>query len=202
MEVGARTRPYRQVARAQAQQRTRDELIAAAQSEFFAGRWEEASLEAIAVTARVTKQTLLRHFGSKDGLLEHALERGFNDVRAQRFNAPSGDVAGAVDNLLEHYEQWGEQALRIGAVEGLGGVAAEVGGRARQLHYDWVEHAFGSSLERLSAKDRGRRRAALIALCDVHTWWLLSHDLELPRAEVRATLINAIERLIPEERKK
>jgi AcrR family transcriptional regulator len=202
MEVGARTRPYRQVARAQARQRTRDALIAAAQGEFFAGRWEEASLEAIAASARVTKQTLLRHFGSKDGLLERALEQGFNEVRDQRFNAPSGDVAGAVENLLEHYERWGERAIRIGAVDGLGEVAAGLGRRARQLHYDWAEHAFGSSLGRLSAKDRAHRRAALIALCDVHTWWLLSHDLELPRAEVRATLIDAIESLIPKETNK
>jgi AcrR family transcriptional regulator len=198
MEVRARTRPYRQAARAQAQQRTRDALIAAAQSEFFAGRWEETSLDAIAASAGVTKQTLLRHFGSKDGLLERALEQGFNEVRDQRFNAPVGDVARAVDNLLAHYEGWGERAIRIGALDGLGEVAAELGRRARRLHYDWVEHAFGSSLRRLGAEDRRRRRAALIALCDVHTWWLLSHDLELPRAEVRATLIEAIERLIPE----
>ena len=50
-------------------------------------------------------------------------------------------------------------------------------------------------------KDRRRRRAALIALCDVHTWRLLSHELELPRAEVRATLIDAVESLISEESK-
>jgi AcrR family transcriptional regulator len=199
MEVGARTRPYRQVARAQAQQGTRDALIAAAQSEFFAGRWEEASLEAIAASAGVTKQTLLRHFGSKDVLLGRALERGYSEVRDQRFSAPVGDVAGAVDNLVEHYERWGERAIRIDAVDGLGEVAAGLGRRARELHYDWVEHAFGSSLGRLSAEDRERRRAALIALCDVHTWWLLSHDLGLPRVEVRATLIDAIESLIAEE---
>ncbi|HEX5194425.1 MAG TPA: TetR/AcrR family transcriptional regulator [Solirubrobacteraceae bacterium] len=202
MEVGGRTRPYRQVARARAQRLTRDALIVAAQTEFFAGRWEEASLEAIAGSAGVTKQTLLRHFGSKDGLLERALERGYSEVRDQRFNTPVGDVAAAVDNLLDHYEQWGERAIRISAVDGLGAVAAGIRRRARQLHYDWVEHTFGPSLQRLSANDRSRRRAALIALCDVHTWSLLWHDLELPRAEVRATLIDAIERLIPEVTKK
>jgi AcrR family transcriptional regulator len=202
MEVGAaRTRPYRQVARARAQQRTRDALIAAAQSEFLAGRWEETSLEAIAASARVTKQTLLRHFGSKDGLWEQALERGFDEVRAQRFSAPSGDVPGAVDNLLDFYEQWGERSIRIGALDGFGGVAAGFARRARRLHYDWVDHAFGPSLQRMRKKDRERRRAALIALCDVYTWRLLSHDLELPRAEVRAILIDAIEGLMLEERK-
>lgn len=200
MEVGARTRPYRQVARAQAQQRTRAALIAAAESEFFAGRWEEASLESIAASAHVTKQTLLRHFVSKEGLFEAALERGFEQVRAQRFNAPRRDLAGAVENLLEHYEQWGERALRIATAHRVGDAAAKVGLKARQLHYDWVDHAFGSSLGRLSAPARVRRRSALIALCDVHTWWLLSHDLKLSHADVRATLIDAIENLLSEER--
>lgn len=198
MELGARTRPYRQVARAEAQELTRDALIAAAQREFFAGRWEESSLETIASSAGVTKQTLLRHFGSKDGLLERAHERGYNEVRDQRFSAPSADVAGAVDNLLEHYERWGERAIRLGAADGLAAIS-ELGRRARRLHYDWIEHAFGSALARLGVKDRRRRRAALVALCDVHAWWLLSHDLELSRGEVRATLIDAIQSLIPEE---
>lgn len=203
MEVGARTRPYRQVARAQAQQQTRDALVAAAQRELFAGRWEDASLQVIAGKASVTKQTLLRHFGSKDGLLEEAIGRGFDEVRAQRFNAPRGDIAGSVENLLDHYEKWGAAAIRIGAVDGLGDVAPGLGGAARQLHYDWVDHAFGPDLERLAAgKDRDRCRAALIALCDVHTWWLLARDLGLPRAEVRATLLNAIESLLSRGRKK
>jgi AcrR family transcriptional regulator len=202
MEVRTPTRrPYKQVTRARAQRQTRDALLDAAQREFFAGRWEEVSLEAIAAGAGVTKQTLLRHFGSKDALLEQATERGFTEVRDQRFDMPSGDIAAAVDNLLEHYEQWGERAMRIGAVEGLGAVA-RLGRRARQLHYDWVDHAFGPALQQLGAKNRTRRRAALIALCDVHTWWLLSHDLGLPRAEVRATLIQAIEPLIAQEEEK
>jgi AcrR family transcriptional regulator len=203
MEVAAPTRrPYNQVTRARARQQTRDALLDAAQREFFAGRWEEVSLEAVAAGAGVTKQTLLRHFGSKDRLLEQAIERGYTEVRDQRFDVPPGDIAGAVDNLLEHYEQWGERAMRIGAVEGLGAVGGGLGRRARQLHYDWVDHAFGPALQQLGARDRTRRRAALIALCDVHTWWLLSHDLGLPRAEVRATLIRAIEPLIPQEEEK
>jgi AcrR family transcriptional regulator len=200
MEVGARTRPYNQVARAEGQQRTRDELLDAADHELFTGRWEDASIESMAISAGVTKQTLLRHFGSKDGLLEEALLRASNLVRDQRLAAPSGDVSGAVDNLLDHYEQWGERALRIGATDVATKAIAELGERARQFHYDWVEHAFGPLLDQFAGKARARRRAALIALCDVNTWWLFSHDLEMPRAEVRATLIQAINVLIREEK--
>jgi AcrR family transcriptional regulator len=200
MKVGSGTRPYNQVARARARQRTRDVLLDVADREFFAGSWDQASLEAMASSAGVTKQTLLRHFGSKEGLLEQAALRGYSRVRDQRWAAPRGDIAGAVDNLLDHYREFGERALRIGELSGGGEIMAEVARKARQLHYDWVEHAFGSGLGGFRGKARARRRAALIALCDVHTWWLLSHDLGLTQAEVRATLIHAIGSLTQEER--
>jgi AcrR family transcriptional regulator len=199
MEVEARSRPYRQVARAEGQRRTREALLDAAEREFFDGHWERASLESIAARAGVTKQTLLRHFRSKDGLFEQALARGYGQVSAQRLSAPRDDVAGAVENLLDHYERWGRRSLRIGAAGAGTGLLAAVSREARQFHYDWVQHAFGVWLDRSRGRQRAQRRAALIALCDVHTWWLLSHDLGLSRAEVRATLVDAIEALLEEK---
>lgn len=182
------------MARAQAQQQTRDALLDAAIDEFFYGdRWQKTSLEALAARAGVTKQTLLRHFGSKDGLLLQALMRGAAQVLGRRWSIAGGDVAAAVENVLDHYDVWGERALRIGAWQSGPPMLAKLSQAARQLHYDWVEHAFGPFLEGLEEPARARRRAALIALCDVQTWWLLSHDLRLERAEVRATLISAIE---------
>ena len=199
MELTTGKRPYNQVKRAREQQRTRDALLDIADREFLAGRWEQASLEAMASRAGVTKQTLLRHFGSKEGLLEQAMLRGFERVRAERFAAPSADIAGAIENLLEHYERWGTHALRIGGPDGAIPAIAELGQRARQLHYEWVEHAFGWWLRRYRGNGLARRRAALIALCDVHSWWLLSHDLALSREEVGATLIETISRLLEED---
>ena len=113
--------------------------------------------------------------------------------------APSADIAGAIENLLEHYERWGTHALRIGGPDGAIPAIAELGQRARQLHYEWVEHAFGWWLRRYRGNALARRRAALIALCDVHSWWLLSHDLALSREEVGATLIETISRLLEED---
>jgi AcrR family transcriptional regulator len=197
--VGA-TRPYNQVARAASQQRTREALLDAAECEFLRGDWQHASLEAIASDAGTTKQTLLRHFGSKGGLLGEATRRGLEQVRAQRFGAPRGDLAAAVENLLEHYEQWGERALRIGAIQDRSPASAKLAQTARQVHHEWVEHAFGPWLESLRGKSRLRTRGALIALCDVHTWWVLSHDLEMQRDDVRTTLIDMVERLLRVEK--
>lgn len=198
MEVSG-GRAYTQVARAEAQERNRDALIDAAAEAFFSGRWEQMSLTEMSVSAGVTKQTLLRHFGSKQGLLEQMLQRGYHQVRDQRWGAPTDDLAGAVDNLLEHYEQFGERAMAIGSGVAANPAVAELGRVARQLHYDWIDHVFGNWLKRERGKSRLRCRAALIALCDVQVWWIWSHDLGLPRAEVRATLIQAIQTLFKEQ---
>ncbi len=193
-------RPYNQVARAQAQQRTREALIDAAIDEFFSDRWEKASLEMLAAKAKVTKQTLLRHFGSKDGLLMQAMAQRGQEALNQRWGAPVGDIEGSVENVLEHYDAWGEHSLRIGAWLNSGPPdLADLSQAARQLHYNWVDYAFGPQLEKLDGEARVRSRAALIALCDVHTWWLLSHDLGFDRSEVRATLTKVIERLLVED---
>src|SRR4051812_10772155 len=112
MRMATTTRPYRKVARAVGEGRTRTALLDAAEAAFRESGWEQASLEAIAHRAGVTKQTLLRHFGSKDGLREAASRRALAAVSAQRLAAPTDDVAGAVDNLLEHYAAYGEMSLR------------------------------------------------------------------------------------------
>jgi AcrR family transcriptional regulator len=198
---GSERRPYKQVARAQAQERTREALLEAAADEFYGNGWRTTSLEALSARAGVTKQTLLRHFGSKEGLLMQALARSASEVFDQRWGVPAGDLEAAVANLLDHYEEWGERSLRIGAwLDGGTPALAKLSQMARQLHYDWVGYVFGPFLEGLQEPARARRRATLIALCDVHTWQLLSHDLGLPRAEVHATLTGAIGAVVAEER--
>jgi AcrR family transcriptional regulator len=194
----AARRAYHQRQRANSAARTRRALLEAAEREFFDGLWEQASLESIAARAGVTKQTLLRHFGSRDRLLEQAMLRAQDAVRDERWAVPRDDVAAAVDNLIDHYERHGKQALAIAALDGRQDFAGQVNRRARQLHYDWVEHAFAGALSQLRGRARARRRAGLIALCDVHTWSLLTHDLGLSRKEVRSTLIDAITRLTQE----
>ncbi len=192
-------RGYVKVARAEAEEQTRAALLDAADQAFLSGPWEQASLEAIAGAAGVTKQTLLRHFGSKNGLLEQTLLRAFDEVEEQRFGVPTNDIAGAVENLLEHYEIRGGRAMRSSNLD-MEGPLADLGRRARQFHYDWVDLAFGAWLGAAPRSERGRLRAALIAVCDVQTWGILSHDLKLSRADVRATLILTISRLLGEDR--
>ncbi|HEY1834613.1 MAG TPA: TetR/AcrR family transcriptional regulator [Solirubrobacteraceae bacterium] len=189
-------RKYEQTARAQAQERTREALLDAARDEFFGNRWSKASLNTLAEKAGVTKQTLLRHFGSKNGLLTQALLRGAAEVREQRWSVPKGDVWGTIANLLDHYERWGAYSLRVGSWQDSTVPLATLSQGARQVHYDWVDFAFKPWLEQLEGDERERVRAALVSFCDVHVWWVLSHDMGMDRQAVEGTLTLAVERLL------
>lgn len=194
----AQGRAYTKVARAAMEDRTRSALLDAAAAAFLSRPWDQVSLESIATDAGLTKQTLLRHFGSKDGLLREAWERAYEDVREQRLGTAPGDVPAAVDNLVDHYEEYGARALRIAALPG-DDRFADFGRRGRELHYRWVDHAFGPWLAAARGRRRERLRAALIVTCDVHAWSILAHDLALPRDEVRATLVMTVRRIIGED---
>jgi AcrR family transcriptional regulator len=194
----SKRRPYKKVARAESQQQTRDALLDAAEEELSEGGWSKTSLEKLAAKAGVTKQTALRHFGSKEGLIEAAIRRTSEIVRKERGRAPVGDVPGSVHNLMDHYERWGNLVMRVLAEEHRISLVRKVTDRGRQVHYEWVDYAFGPQLEGLDDEARRRRRAALIVICDVHTWWLFSHELGLGRAEISAILVEMIERLLAE----
>ncbi len=186
------TRSYTPVARAEAEERTRSALLDAATRIFFEEDWASTPLAQIAAEAGVTKQTLLRHYGSRDGLARAAFERARDAAASQRMAVPSGDISAAVETLLDHYDEFGDRALKLEALAP-GAPGYEFLLEGRRFHYDWVRAMFGPLLEPLPRSERERRLAALIAICDVHTWRLLSSHLGMPRAEVSATLLMSVQ---------
>jgi len=155
----------------------------------FGGRpYDDVTLNDVADDAGVTVQTVLRRFGSKEGLVDAAAERGAEQVRAARWAPPRGDVEAAVRGLVEHYEEWGDRSLRFLAQEERVEAMRRVTGAGRRLHHEWVDHAFGPQLEAVSGVERRRLRAQLIALTDVYVWKILRRDLGLDPAETVRTV--------------
>jgi AcrR family transcriptional regulator len=189
-------RTYKQVARAQGQQRTRDALLNAADDELFRDGLANASLESVAARAGVTKQTALRHFGSKEGLVEAAIRRTSELVRKERAKAPVGDVPGAVRNLMAHYERYGDLMMRLLAEGHLFYLVRKVTEHGREVHLEWVARTFGPQLSDLPDDEARRvRMAQLVAVCDVYVWKLLRRDMELDVTQAEAALIELIEGL-------
>lgn len=188
-------RPYRQVARARAQQRTRDALLDAADEQFSKDGVSKASLESVAAKAGVTKQTALRHFGSKDGLIEAAFRRLSEGVRRERGEAPVGDVPGAVRNLMDHYERYGDVMIRLLGEGHWFYLLRRATDHGRQVHREWVEKTFAPQLARFSGDVRERRLAQLVTVCDVYVWKLLRGEMKLGVPQAELALIELIEGL-------
>jgi len=175
------TRTYDMRGRAAEADRTRARILDATVA--LAGEVPLAActLPAIADRAGVSVQTVLRAYGSRDGLFAAATTRGREQVVAQR-ETPVGDADAALELLAEHYEAWGGTMLLLLAQESWEPVAAEITASGRMLHRDWVRDVFAPALEQLAASDRDETVDLLVAATDLYTWKLMRRDRGLDRA--------------------
>jgi AcrR family transcriptional regulator len=185
-------RRYQMTARAEAAQSTVDGILDVAIELFTDETFEEVTLDKVAGRAGVTKRTVLRRFESKDRLFVSAMDHAVDEMVRQREAAPVGDVPGAVANVVEHYERWGRNRLRLLSQEDRIELVAEHVRGGRAYHRAWVEHTFAPQLTGLRGLARKRRVAALVTATDVYTWKLLRLDLGLSRVETERTLVEMI----------
>jgi len=181
-------RTYRMDVRAERAAATRARIVEATQS-LFMERWvDEISLRDIAARAGVALQTLVRHFGTRDALLDAAsLENHERSLRL-RVSAPVGDIAGAVAAIVELMEEAGPRVLRgLAQEDRIPGLRASVE-RGRVTHRRWVEAVFDPLLP-TSRAVRARRVAQLVVITDVYTWKLLRLDRGFSRKETEVTLV-------------
>ena len=98
------TRQYRMSARAAAASANGVRMLEAARRQFGEVRYDRVSLDDIAAEAGVTVRTVVRRFGSKEGLFAAvAMERGAS-IRRARDETPAGDVPEAVRVLVGTYD--------------------------------------------------------------------------------------------------
>lgn len=188
MAEATRTRRYRMNERAEAMAETRRRIIEAA-LEIGDPR---TPLERIAAEAAVSTRTILRHFGDRNALFLAVWKEAEARIRAQRFAIDPGDVDAAVARLVDHYEETGDRVIARLAEEGRDERIDRVLEAGRSMHREWVERALGPLLSGLDRTTRRRRRAELVAICDVYTWKLLRRDSGLGREQTERAIAEMI----------
>jgi AcrR family transcriptional regulator len=187
--MNSTTRTYRMTARAAAVEQTRAKVLDAVIALHAERLSADISLADVAGRAGVSVQTVLRHFSSREGLLEAALDQASADVEDERRVAP-GDVEGAVRSVVAHYERRGDEVLLLLAQERSEEFAARVTRHGRALHRRWVEESFGPLLP------AGARREPVVDLLvvatDVYTWKLLRRDRGLSPARTRSRMLTLL----------
>ncbi len=182
-----RARSYQQTARAEATQQTRRNIANAVVELWRRKELDQITLDEIAEEAGTTRQTLLRHFGSKDGLVDALIVEG-TAIEEHRSQAAPGDVAGALTILLEHYERDGDAVLRGLGLENRSEAASKVIAHGRRVHRKWCEHVFGPFLPTPRRKDYQARVDAFVAATDIYLWKLLRRDLGRSVKQTREAL--------------
>jgi AcrR family transcriptional regulator len=185
-------RPYRQTARAAAAESLRRGVVTAF-NDLLLSRWiDEITLDEVAAFAGTTRQTVIRLFGGKDGLLEAVIDL----VRAEavpRTSMPA-DVStrAALATLIAHYEAAGDMVVRFLAQEERHSALRPLLAQGRLEHRAWVAERFGSTQSDLSELERERQITRLIVATDIYTWKLLRRDFGKSQDEVLLLMVGII----------
>lgn len=198
------TRSYTMRARAEQAEQTRTRIIRATVDLGGARPLAACTLPAIADRAEVSVQTVLRIFGSRDGLFDEVLEQTSREVVAERTADPD-DVPASLAALADHYELRGDMMLLLLGQETWEPVAAQITNRGKRLHRDWVAVVFARTLDPLDASDRETATDLLVAATDVSVWKLWRRDLGRTRDEaldrMLALAASVTDRLDPDARR-
>lgn len=189
-------RTYSQTQRAESTAARRrailDAAIALFREEGREGGEVDPSLELLAARAGCSTRSVIRHFGSKERLIEAAIADATADAIEQRRVEP-GDVDGAVRKLVDHYEQQGDEVIRwLGSAERYP-LVRQVTESGARMHREWVRETFAPGLEGLETAERRRRLAALATVTDVYVWHLLRRREGLGRAAAEAEILALVE---------
>jgi AcrR family transcriptional regulator len=137
-------------------------------------------LPEVAARAGVSVQTVLRQFGSRDGLLDAATEFVGGQLRSHR-SSPPGNVRAALQVLFDHYEAHGDAVIMLLGQEGWDRRAAHLTESERAAHRAWVSTAFAPQLADRTTAARTELVDMLVVATDVYTWKLLCRDRALTR---------------------
>ena len=188
-------RTYTMGDRADAVDTTRQRILAAARDLFFENWYDDVTLNGIAAAAGVSHQTVLNHFGSKDGVLSAVTETVHAETAGLRSAGESGNTEAAVQALIAQYEASGLANFRATCEEHRVPALKAALDDARRWHREWVERTFAHSIP-ASGAARRQKIAAYLAATEVAAWKSLRHDYGFSKRDTAVAmtiLIKALE---------
>lgn len=174
---------------------TRQKIIDVAVQLLLERWYDEITLREIATTAGVALQTVVNHFGTKDGILASALDQPITAELMSRVDVVPDDIEGSVRMLVQDYERVGDGVIRLLALEGRVPALKPTADRGREEHRGWVRRAFPAALDPLKGAARERRLNLLVCATDVYTWKLLRRDRELGKVQTATAIRELVEAL-------
>jgi AcrR family transcriptional regulator len=196
MNVDQRKRSYVMTARAEKMARTEERIMRAAVSLWKEKNLRDITLEMIAENAGVTVRTLLRKYGSKDGVIQASIESEAAGAAVTRIPQVSSELGELISSLLSEYETMGDAVIRTIYLSDEIPVASSILARGRAIHREWCEKSFGQYLCAPDPAERELRLSSIIAATEIYLWKLLRRDMGKSREETHRIFRNMVEGLI------
>ena len=152
----------------------------------------ELTLEKVADLSGVSVRTILRKFGSKEGLLKACIENLGSHFTQDRMKVTPGHIPEILDALLEEYEVMGEANIRALTVEHEFPFTQVVLKKARKIHRAWCRMVFAPFLPDETSEHFEIRLAAFIAATEFYLWKLLRKDLGKSLNETRQIFLHTL----------
>lgn len=184
-------RSYVQRARAEASSRTRTAILDATMSLGLEKATADVSLADVSERAGVSVQTVLRHFGTRDGLIDEALRHAAVQISQERRPA-SRDLTATITTLFDHYESRGDAVIRLLAQEAFDERVEQITSEGRRVHREWVTEFLGAS----AADTAESLIDQLVVVTDVYTWKLLRRDRGLARGAAQERVLGMVEAIL------
>jgi len=165
------------------------------------GLWQklsihEITLDMVARDSGVTVRTILRKFGSKEGLIAYCVENDVSNIKKVRGTAVEGDYLEALKILLADYERIGDAAIRTLAIEQELPIAKKILDNGRAYHREWCKNVFSPLLPDQSASDYEFKLLSFITATEFYLWKLLRRDLNKSQEATFSVFKSLIEGLI------
>lgn len=190
-------RVYRQQRRAELAAQTAEHILDAAQR-LVGELWlDELTLEDIAEGAGVTVKTVMRRFGSRDGVIQAMIGRFDQKLMKQRLPQPlPGDVGGAVRILVGYMEEWADFALRLMSQQMRYEFMDRIVKQGLQDHRRWIAAAFKPQLEVFAPEMRERVVLALVHNSGGPTWKFFRRDLGYSRRRTEQAMESLLQAIL------
>ena len=187
------TRKYKMGVRAKAAETTSEEIIRVVGELWMKYSIHEITLHMVAQNAGVTVMTILRKYGSKEGLFEAAIRADTAGIQDVRKESQAGNIIQSISILMKEYEYAGPAVIRTLAVENDLPVAAKILKKGRELHKEWCKRIFAQYLPVSNDKEYKIMLGSFYAATDIYKWKLLRKDLGYSEEETEKIFIKTVQ---------
>lgn len=157
---------------------------------------DEITLFQIAEKANVSIQTLFRHFGSREQLIQHAVSLISSEIMAQHAIPEEVSVQSIVSNLIDYYELNGQWIIRLRSQAERLAKYEEFQAGWQESHHKWIQNSFAIYLQALTTVSKNELEDTLFGLTDVHFWYVYCHELRKSKQELNLIWIRILRSLL------